>query len=144
MKTGANWLLKVYLLFIWAAEKCWTHNRFWSQNQSIWHYMTGTKSAVEFPMAEEYLVDGLKSFYFMRNYTEWTEVFRIPTKTYGGVDTVNSKSENDTKVHYPAIEFSLRDPIQDTPTSIVELSDKLTGVTSANEDKQELSGNSQT
>lgn len=134
MSAGANWLLKIYLLLIWAAERCWTHNRFWSQDQSIWHYMTENNSAIEFPMAEEYLVDGLKSFYDMRNYTEWTVVYQIPKITFGGIETVDSKSENKTVTYYPALEFSLRKPMNDT-LGIVEIADKLTGVTSSNEDR---------
>jgi hypothetical protein len=130
MMNLARWTAVVFLLAHWVVETCLAHNRFWSHNHTLWHYMVGTTSAVEFPMEEEYLVDGLKAFYEMRNMTKqnWMEHVRIAGTNNAGFESVTTtQSENKTINHLPAIEYKINDPIQ--KSGVVDLLSKLPGVT---------------
>lgn len=114
-------LTSLIVLIAWAAERCRAHGRFWSQDQTVWHYFIGNHSIVEFPMEEEYLIDNLKAFSQDRkSLTAWIESYK-KTTILSNMQTLVT-NETETKEHRPTIYLSVNDPIN--ATSRVELTSK--------------------
>jgi hypothetical protein len=132
MKGGSSFFFTLVFSLWSLVERCAGHNRFWSNDQTIWMYLSERSNIVEFPMEEEYLIDNLQAYYDKREMTKqkWIEQVSETRKLNDGREIlVNGGNTKKTDLsHTPIITIEVNDPMNNA-TGMMELSDKFTGVT---------------